>query len=199
MWVDQSFKAHLYARDRPPVPKYFHNASSPCRAPVPLLLVHFSFCLNAGASDHTFVWTSLGLNLFPKYTPIVLSGFWGLVFTLFWQSLRRRRYRVQLRGRARKPSVSMSGLLTAALDRVRSYTGSVAWGPLVNFSRATILSTLQGIQIGQLTVIERDGSRTICGTSQGPSTELYVKREAFWLRLALFADMVSRSITLGSD
>jgi hypothetical protein len=90
----------------------------------------------------------------------------------------------------------MAGIVTATLDSLRSYAGSVAWGPLVRTSRAAILSMLQGIEVGQLTIREKDGSETICGKSyEGrepwPVTRLNVLREAFWLRLALFADMVS--------
>jgi hypothetical protein len=90
----------------------------------------------------------------------------------------------------------MAGIVTATLDSLRSYAGSVAWGPLVRTSRAAILSLLSGIEVGQLAVREKDGSETICGKSGNgrepwPVTRLNILREAFWLRVALFADMVS--------
>ena len=90
----------------------------------------------------------------------------------------------------------MAALVTSVLDSLRSFTGSVAWGPLVQISRSSILSLLQGIQVGQLTVREKDGVETVCGNlatdeESRPTASLRVLKEAFWLRLALFADMVS--------
>ena len=91
----------------------------------------------------------------------------------------------------------MSSLLSSALDTLRGYAGSTAWGPLVRLSRTAILSLLNGIEVGCLIIKERDGTETRCGGGKGshvcatpPRTELRVQREAFWLRLALFADMV---------
>lgn len=88
----------------------------------------------------------------------------------------------------------MVGLIASALDSVRSYAGSFAWGPLVSFSRSSILGLLSNIEIGQITVTEKDGTVTVCGKppKKGdpvPITSLEVMRETFWLRLALFADM----------
>lgn len=90
----------------------------------------------------------------------------------------------------------MTSLVNFALDTLRSYTGSVAWGPLVQFSRSSILNVLSGIDTGTLIVREKDGSETICGKppmgmGPWPMSNLKVLREAFWLRVALFADMVS--------
>jgi cyclopropane-fatty-acyl-phospholipid synthase len=93
----------------------------------------------------------------------------------------------------------MSGYLTSAIDALKSYTGSLAWGPLISLSRSTILGLLKSIQVGQVAVKERDGTVTVCGASDnGPLTTLEVKRETFWLRLALFADMgLAESYMLG--
>ena len=90
----------------------------------------------------------------------------------------------------------MSSLVTSALDTLRSYTGSVAWGPLIQISRSSVLSVLKGIEKGSLTIREKDGSETLCGKAttgfeHWPVANLTVLREAFWLRVALFADMVS--------
>jgi len=90
----------------------------------------------------------------------------------------------------------MSGLVTAALESLRGYTGSIAWGPFIRASRAAVLALLQQIEVGKLVVKEKDGSETTCGGhgakgATGPQTELKILRETFWLRLALFADMVS--------
>jgi hypothetical protein len=88
----------------------------------------------------------------------------------------------------------MASLVASALDRARGYAGAVAWDPLVKTSRHLILSLLSQIKTGRLTVVERDGKETICGQVGGeavhPQVQLRVVRNAFWLRLALFADMV---------
>lgn len=93
-------------------------------------------------------------------------------------------------------TIMMTSFVSSALDSLRSFTGSVAWAPLVQLSRSSILSLMKGIEVGQLTIREKDGTETLCGKSaEGrdpwPVTSLNVVREAFWLRLAFFADMVS--------
>jgi cyclopropane-fatty-acyl-phospholipid synthase len=94
----------------------------------------------------------------------------------------------------------MASFITSALDLVRAQVGSVAWGPLVTLSRKAVLSLLQQIEIGHLLVLEQDGSETVCGkkspSKEVPITELKVHRETFWVRLALFTDMVSSALTL---
>ncbi|KAL8832299.1 MAG: hypothetical protein Q9191_000353 [Dirinaria sp. TL-2023a] len=84
--------------------------------------------------------------------------------------------------------------LTYTLDTVRAYAGAFTWEPLVRFSRSTILRLLKRIAVGQLVVKDSDGLVTLCGTPQvkdgSPRTELRVFKEAFWVRVLLFADMV---------
>ncbi|ETN41895.1 uncharacterized protein HMPREF1541_03834 [Cyphellophora europaea CBS 101466] len=93
--------------------------------------------------------------------------------------------------------------MVSAIDAVRNYTGSFAWGPLVQLSRSTILNLLKSIEVGQLTVRDTDGTTTICGKvpkdgENAPVSSLRVLRETFWLRLALFADMgLAESYMLG--
>lgn len=89
----------------------------------------------------------------------------------------------------------MTSLFSSTLDSVRSLAGSIAWKPLVNVSRSGVLSLIQQIEVGKLTIHESDGTETRCGEvevkdSSRPVTELKVLREAFWVRVALFADMV---------
>lgn len=88
----------------------------------------------------------------------------------------------------------MTSLVTNTLDALRARIGSVAWGPLVNLSRHAVFSLLQQIEVGRMVVKEADGSETMCGRKsmarEVPTTELRVNRETFWVRLALFADMV---------
>ena len=86
-------------------------------------------------------------------------------------------------------------LLTRSFDAVRSYLGSVTWGPLLTLSRRTITGVLQGIEVGQLKIVDVDGTVTRCGRevdagNSGPKATLKIQREAFWPRLLLFADMV---------
>ena len=88
-------------------------------------------------------------------------------------------------------------IVSRTFDSLRSYVGSFTWGPFVTISRSTVLALLGRIQIGQLVVEDCDGKTTICGQlGQGdasPHTELKVLKEAFWVRVMLFADMVRQS------
>lgn len=93
--------------------------------------------------------------------------------------------------------------LTAPLQAVAGYGASLAWPTFLSLSRSAILSLLQKIQVGQLTIKDVDGTITICGQTKVkpisqadrtvysiPSTELVVHKDTFWIRLLLFADMV---------
>ena len=85
-------------------------------------------------------------------------------------------------------------LVSRTFESLRSYVGSFTWGPFVKLSRSTILGLLGRIEVGQLVVKDSDGTVTICGgpdTKDGtPHTDLKVLKEAFWVRVMLFADMV---------
>lgn len=90
----------------------------------------------------------------------------------------------------------MTSILTGAVDRVRTTVGYFAWDPTTHAARRFILSVLSRITIGHL-VIEEKGITTLCGTPNltvgsppFPATVLRVKRDTFWTRVALFADMV---------
>lgn len=56
------------------------------------------------------------------------------------------------------------------------------------------MGVLSRIETGQLVVTDCDGTVTVCGAPGGkdgaPRTELKVVKEAFWVRVLLFADMV---------
>lgn len=84
--------------------------------------------------------------------------------------------------------------MTSILDQARIYAGSLGWDPLVKTCRHATLSLLSQIEEGRLTIVDRDGTQTICGQAgdeeTSPLAQLHVVRDAFWLRLALFADMV---------
>lgn len=89
-------------------------------------------------------------------------------------------------------------------DSLRSYVGAFTWGPFVKLSRSTVLGLLSRIEVGQLVVKDSDGTVTICGQpgikDGSPRTELRISKEAFWVRVMLFADMVGDLIlTLPAD
>ena len=91
--------------------------------------------------------------------------------------------------------LSHMSLLSYPLDAVRSYAGSLTWQPVVRFSRRAVLGLLRRIAVGQIIVTDSDGARIVCGAPQVrdgiPRTELRIVSEAFWVRVLLFADMVS--------
>ncbi|KAI4150076.1 MAG: hypothetical protein LQ341_001181 [Variospora aurantia] len=89
-----------------------------------------------------------------------------------------------------------------SFDAARSFIGSFTWSPLVRLSRAAVLSLLGRVQVGHILIIDSDGSEIVCGerwAKEGvPATELKVLKEAFWVRLLLFADMgFAESFMLG--
>ncbi|KAL8706015.1 MAG: hypothetical protein Q9201_000900 [Fulgogasparrea decipioides] len=93
-------------------------------------------------------------------------------------------------------------MLTRFFDVARSNVSFFAWGPLVRLSRAAVLSLLSRAEVGHLIIQDSDGSETICGErwpkEGGPTTELKVLKDAFWVRLLLFADMgFAESFMLG--
>ncbi|KAI4206722.1 MAG: hypothetical protein LQ346_000911 [Caloplaca aetnensis] len=93
-------------------------------------------------------------------------------------------------------------VVARSFDAARSYLGSISWSPLVRLSRAAVLNLLARVEIGHIAIVDSDGSETICGerwSKEGvPSTELRVLKEAFWVRLLLFADMgFAESFMLG--
>jgi cyclopropane-fatty-acyl-phospholipid synthase len=71
---------------------------------------------------------------------------------------------------------------------------SQTWGPLVSVCRNGTLAQLQGINLGRLVLYENGSSKapTVFGVQSTGNLEavLNVHDEVFWVRLALFADMV---------
>ncbi|KAL2050226.1 hypothetical protein ABVK25_009587 [Lepraria finkii] len=93
-------------------------------------------------------------------------------------------------------------IVSRSFDSLRIYVSSFTWRPLVKLSRSTVLGLLGRIEIGQLVVNDCDGTGTIFGGSGdkdgSPQTELKVLKEAFWVRVMLFADMgFAESFMLG--
>jgi len=104
--------------------------------------------------------------------------------------------------------------ITASLshgnDLIRSTIGSISWGPALSISKYAAISTFQKIEIGTLIISDKTDGKThvfgqklakddrrmangINGTDrrarQSRKVELVVKKEAFWIRSCLFADM----------
>jgi cyclopropane-fatty-acyl-phospholipid synthase len=99
--------------------------------------------------------------------------------------------------------------LARGTDLFRGVLGGVTWGPVLSVSRAAVTSLMSCIEIGQLTIRDETTGQTtsygqkiakqhskmsngVNGTKKSAGVrkvELVVKREAFWVRLFLFADM----------
>ncbi|KAJ4379907.1 hypothetical protein N0V86_005091 [Didymella sp. IMI 355093] len=84
--------------------------------------------------------------------------------------------------------------LTAPASAILSTVTSQAWQPLVSICKNGTLSQLQNIQIGRLVLFEGEESKAknVFGADKEgvPVAYLHVHDEKFWVRLALFADMV---------
>jgi cyclopropane-fatty-acyl-phospholipid synthase len=105
--------------------------------------------------------------------------------------------------------------LSHGADFLRSTLGSVSWGPALSVSKAVVTSLFSRIEIGTLIIddqitgktavygqkIAKEHSRSKLTNGNGTNgvkqkkagqvgkVELVVKKETFWLRLFLFADM----------
>jgi cyclopropane-fatty-acyl-phospholipid synthase len=84
--------------------------------------------------------------------------------------------------------------ITWAASTVLSPLTSQAWGPLVNLCRNGTLSQFQNLKHGKLVLFEggsEKASAVFGSDKEGlPIAFLDVRDEKFWVRLALFADMV---------
>lgn len=101
--------------------------------------------------------------------------------------------------------------LSRGSELLRSGLGGLTWGPALAVARPAILSVFSQIEIGTLLLVDEPaGTRLVYGQKFGgnnkldeipdpasavreatrvPRVELVVKKEAFWMRLFLFADM----------
>jgi cyclopropane-fatty-acyl-phospholipid synthase len=102
--------------------------------------------------------------------------------------------------------------LARGTDLLRSAIGGVTWGPALTVSKAAVTLILSRIEIGQLIITDQTTGQTttygqkiakeytkmsngvngVNGTKKSGGVkrvQLMVKREAFWVRLFLFADM----------
>jgi hypothetical protein len=85
-------------------------------------------------------------------------------------------------------------VVTAPVSTILNTITSQAWQPLVSMCRNGTLAQLQNIKIGRLVLFEGGESKasTVFGADKEgvPVAFLDVHDEKFWVRLALFADMV---------
>lgn len=99
------------------------------------------------------------------------------------------------------------------LLRLASGAAGYLWPSVVNLSRRAVLSVLSRVAVGQLVITDTTTNvTTVCGAlaparrkseedlkggnagrddGPGPHVEVRVLGEAFWVRMLLFADMVS--------
>lgn len=112
---------------------------------------------------------------------------------------------IQFRSRRSPAFTALMGITSPLVEVARAvvgYTAPYAYGPLLGVSKSSILSLITRIKIGQLKIVDVDGQTTVCGQQKLtpseaertiysiPQVELKVHKEMFWIRLALFADMV---------
>lgn len=103
--------------------------------------------------------------------------------------------------------------LAQGADLLRSALGGVSWGPALSVSKAAVTSLFERIEVGQLVIKDETTRKTttygqkiakehsklsngVNGVNGARKThtgarkaELVIKKEAFWVRLFLFADM----------
>jgi hypothetical protein len=88
----------------------------------------------------------------------------------------------------------MIGPLISSFYAIRDATANVAWSPLVELCKTMCLSVLSKTKVGQMQIFDEDGNSIIIGQTtdleSGPKCVLNVHKDIFWLRLALFGDMV---------
>jgi cyclopropane-fatty-acyl-phospholipid synthase len=97
--------------------------------------------------------------------------------------------------------MTVLGALTSPVATIWNGVASQAWDPLVSLCRNGTLAQLKGIKIGSLALHEDgvDKPATFFGNKspEHPFTSLTVHDERFWVRLALFADMVGSQVRQG--
>ncbi len=112
------------------------------------------------------------------------------------------------------PAAIISPLVRGG-DLLRGALGSISWGPALSASKTAVTSLLTKIEVGQLIIFDETtaeilmygqkiakehskpsgGNPGVNGVNRPKKTgsvrrvELVVKKESFWVRLFLFADM----------
>ncbi|KAH7360355.1 Mycolic acid cyclopropane synthetase-domain-containing protein [Rhexocercosporidium sp. MPI-PUGE-AT-0058] len=97
----------------------------------------------------------------------------------------------------------MVAAVLTTLDALKKRFVDCSWPPAVNLARNAVLRTFSGLEVGSLLIIdEPNGMKHIFGRgfaedreteakkiNNAPSAEIVVKRDTFWLRLFLYADV----------
>jgi cyclopropane-fatty-acyl-phospholipid synthase len=87
--------------------------------------------------------------------------------------------------------VNMSSKLLERFNALRDYTGTLAWNQLVTGARGACIVLLKKIEVGKLEIVDFTEDIIICGGhAKGPTARIQVLSDTFWVRLALFTDMV---------
>lgn len=90
--------------------------------------------------------------------------------------------------------------ITGAASSILSTVTSQAWGPLVSLCKNGTIAQLQNLKLGKLILFEGGSSKAsaVFGNDKEglPIAFLDVHDEKFWVRLALFADMVRSATTM---
>jgi hypothetical protein len=87
----------------------------------------------------------------------------------------------------------MFKLISSQIVALKDGASNVAWSPLVQTARSLCLGILGQTAVGKLEISDCDGQFHVFGENkvgQGPHVQLTVHKDTFWVRLALFADMV---------
>ncbi|KAH8622285.1 hypothetical protein IG631_23007 [Alternaria alternata] len=93
--------------------------------------------------------------------------------------------------------------VTGAVSSLLSPVTSQAWGPLVTLCKNGTLSQFQNLKHGKLVLFEGGSSKATAAFGSDkeglPIAFLNVLDEKFWVRLALFADMVRSGMLVRSE
>lgn len=100
----------------------------------------------------------------------------------------------QLLDTATKHPWSITGLADRLWNGVTESAIRVGWGPAARLAQAALLSAMQRISVGQLTLVATNGDvhtfpRKTKGNVEGPRAEIRVLKDTFWIRLCLMGDL----------
>ncbi|KAF8710274.1 cellobiose dehydrogenase, partial [Rhizoctonia solani] len=100
----------------------------------------------------------------------------------------------QLLKTASTHNASLVGMIDSAFGRVMDVVASVGWTPLARLAESGVVALMQKITVGHLRVLTEShiynfpphGSE---GIQDGPSAELRVVKDSFWIRLVTMSDL----------
>ncbi|CUA75126.1 cyclopropane-fatty-acyl-phospholipid synthase [Rhizoctonia solani] len=100
----------------------------------------------------------------------------------------------QLLKTASTHNTSLVGIIDSAFGRAMDAVASVGWTPLARLAESGVVALMQRITIGHLRVLTEShiynfpplGSE---GVQDGPSAELRVVKDSFWIRLVTMSDL----------